>query len=130
MPPTPITAGTDVDFQGVALRVRSVDGDLLFLEASDGSFYGIRHVTDVTVCPPPATSTAASLPAPAAGQGEGIVTLKKSWLVIVTFPDKSSHQFRWYKLRDARSCMRDFPSARKELRECVGRFTFDGWVDA
>lgn len=71
MPPTPITAGIDVDFQGVALRVRFVDGDLLFLEASNGSFFGVRHVTNVTVCPPPATPTAASLPAPVAGQGVG-----------------------------------------------------------
>ena len=34
------------------------------------------------------------------------------------------------KLNDARRCMRDFRSAHKELRECLGRHTFEGWVDA
>lgn len=84
------------------------------------------------VCPSPAHQRPGdSLAAPAeAGQGVSSRPLKTSWLVIVTFPGKPPVQFRWYKLNDARRCMRDFRSANKELRECLGRHTFEGWVDA
>ena len=66
--------------------------------------------------------------------------LQKSWLVTVEFLTGKRagevHKFRWFKRADALRCKRDFvrPGTEKlskvSMRECVGRNTFDGWVDA
>lgn len=74
MPPTPITRGTQVTYQGIPYTVRSVDGNVLALESDDGYFCRFAHVSSVIVCPPPAAAPAVdSLPAPAAAvQGVGI----------------------------------------------------------
>lgn len=66
--------------------------------------------------------------------------LQKSWLVTVEFLTGKRagevHKFRWFKRADALRCKRDFASpkgvksANVTLCECVGRNTFDGWVDA
>lgn len=81
MHPIPITAGTQVEHQGIAYTVRAVDGNVLALEASDGSFSHFAHVSSVIDCPPPATPTApASLPAPAdAGQRVGTPAAFLAW---------------------------------------------------
>ncbi|MDA8521366.1 hypothetical protein [Acidovorax sp. NCPPB 4044] len=67
-----ITAGARVTYQGDDYQVRSVDGNVLELAYDTGGFFRFVHVSSVTACLPPATQTVASLPAPAAGQGEGI----------------------------------------------------------
>lgn len=66
--------------------------------------------------------------------------LQKSWLVTVEFLTGKRagevHKFRWFKRADALRCKRDFASPKGiktsnvTLLECVGRNTFDGWVDA
>lgn len=68
------------------------------------------------------------------------VELQKSWLVTVEFLTGRRagevHQFRWFKRADALRCKRDFASpkgmklSKVSMRECVGRNTFGGWVDA
>lgn len=72
MPHSPITAGTKVVYQEGVYTVRAVDGNVLELAYHTGDFFRLVHASSVLVCPPPATQTAASLPAPAAGQGAGI----------------------------------------------------------
>ncbi len=62
------TVGLD---KGQIYTIRSVDGNVLELEYHTGRFARFAHVSSVIVCPSPAAQTAASLPAPAAGQGEG-----------------------------------------------------------
>lgn len=71
MPHSPITAGTQVVYQDGIYTVRAVDGNVLELAYHTGDFFRLVHASSVLVCPPPATQTAASLPAPAAGQGAG-----------------------------------------------------------
>lgn len=71
MPHSPITAGTRVVYQEGVYTVRAVDGNVLELAYHTGDFFRLVHASSVLVCPPPATQTAASLPAPAAGQGAG-----------------------------------------------------------
>ncbi len=71
MPHSPITAGTKVIYQDGIYTVRAVDGNVLELAYHTGDFFRLVHASSVLVCPPPATQTAASLPAPAAGQGAG-----------------------------------------------------------
>lgn len=71
MPHSPITAGTQVVYQDGIYTVRAVDGNVLELAYHTGDFFRLVHASSVLVCPPPATQTAASLPAPAAGQGVG-----------------------------------------------------------
>lgn len=66
-----ITPGQEVTYQDAPYVVRAVDGNVLELAYQSGGFFRLVHVTSVTVCTPPATQTAASLDAPAAGQGEG-----------------------------------------------------------
>lgn len=66
-----ITAGARVTYQGDEYKVRSVDGNVLELAYDTGGFFRLVHMSSVTACPTPAIQTAASLPAPAAGQGEG-----------------------------------------------------------
>lgn len=67
-----ITPGQEVTYQDAPYVVCAVDGNVLELAYQSGGFFRLVHVTSVTVCTPPATQTAASLDAPAAGQGEGI----------------------------------------------------------
>lgn len=72
--------------------------------------------------------------------GECIRALQTSWLVSVEFLTGARAgevcQFRWYKRSDALRCKRDFvypgsdKFSRVTLRECAGRNTFEGWVDA
>ncbi|GEM_PF-6624473 len=46
---------SDLVSVALVLRVRSIEGNVLELEACDGSFYGYRHVSSVVpVCTPPA----------------------------------------------------------------------------
>lgn len=66
-----ITPGQEVTYQDAPYVVRAVDGNVLELAYQSGGFFRLVHLTSVTVCTPPATQTAASLDAPAAGQGEG-----------------------------------------------------------
>ncbi|SDC08558.1 hypothetical protein SAMN05192589_101223 [Paracidovorax valerianellae] len=66
-----ITAGARVTYQGDEYKVRSVDGNVLELAYDTGGFFRLVHMSSVTACPTPAIQTAASLPAPAAGQGKG-----------------------------------------------------------
>ncbi|GKS89096.1 hypothetical protein [Acidovorax sp. SUPP2539] len=81
MPPvSTITAGARVTYQGDEYKVRSVDGNVLELAYDTGCFFRLVHVSSVTVCPTPATQTVASLPAPAAGQGEGTMPSKLGYL--------------------------------------------------
>lgn len=59
----------------IELTVRALEGNVAALQAADGSWYGYRHVSSLTlVCPPlPPTAPAQSLAAAAgAGQGAGI----------------------------------------------------------
>lgn len=70
-PSTLPQAGDEVTYQGETYTVRAVDGNVLELAYHTGGFFRLVHASSVTVCPSPATNTAASLPAPAAGQGEG-----------------------------------------------------------
>lgn len=57
------------------------------------------------------------------------VALSRRWLVTVTFPGGVSRDFLWRSRAEARRCMRDFGSSvHKELNECLGYFTWDGWV--
>lgn len=71
MPHSPITAGTQVVYQDGIYTVRAADGNVLELAYHTGDFFRLVHASSVLDCPPPATKTAASLPAPAAGQGAG-----------------------------------------------------------
>ncbi|WP_103018615.1 hypothetical protein [Alicycliphilus denitrificans] len=71
MPHSPISAGTQVTYKGEPYIVRAVDGSVLELAYHTGAFFRLVHASSVKVCLPPATSMAASLPAPAAGQGVG-----------------------------------------------------------
>lgn len=59
----------------IELRVRALEGNVAELEAFDGSFFGFRHVSSLTVCLPPAAETV-SAPglAAAAGTGQGAGT--------------------------------------------------------
>lgn len=66
-----ITAGQEVTYQGEPYVVRSIDGNVLALEYHTGGFFRFVHSSSVTACSPSAIQTAASLDAPAAGQGEG-----------------------------------------------------------
>lgn len=81
MPHSPITAGTRVVYQEGVYTVRAVDGNVLELAYHTGDFFRLVHASSVLVCPPPATQTAASLPAPAAGQGAG--TFVRWWPIRV-----------------------------------------------
>ena len=64
-----ITQGLEVIYQGVTFSVRAVDGNVLALEASDGSFARHVHVSSVMVCEPPAIQTTSpNLPVPDVGQ--------------------------------------------------------------
>ncbi|WP_404302685.1 hypothetical protein [Alicycliphilus denitrificans] len=83
MPHSPITAGTKVVYQEGIYTVRAVDGNVLELEYHTGDFFRLVHISSVIVCPPPATQTAASLPAPAAGQGVGT---RHHFLCLFFFP--------------------------------------------
>lgn len=74
MPHSPISAGTQVTYQGEPYTVRAVDGSVLELAYHTGAFFRLVHASSVKVCLPPATSTAASLPAPAAAQGAGTLS--------------------------------------------------------
>ncbi|AVS62574.1 hypothetical protein C8241_13510 [Paracidovorax avenae] len=67
----------------IELTVRALEGNVAALEASDGSWYGYRHVSSLTLAPqagdieclPPAIQTApvpGLAAAAGAGQGEGI----------------------------------------------------------
>lgn len=92
----------------------------------------------IPVCPSPASGSAAVVAhAAESSSGAGTTTLVNGrrvalstrWLVTVTFPDGVSRDFLWRSRAEARRCMRDFSSSvRKELRECLGYFTWDGWV--
>lgn len=81
MPHSPITAGTQVVYQDGIYTVRAVDGNVLELAYHTGDFFRLVHASSVLVCPPPATQTAASLPAPAAVQGAGTFHQRaRQWL--------------------------------------------------
>ncbi|QCX11758.1 hypothetical protein APS58_2965 [Paracidovorax citrulli] len=80
----PITPGAVVlTADDIELTVRALEGNVAELEAADGSWYGYRHVSSLTLVPqagddeclPPATPTA---PVPglaaAAGVGQGAGT--------------------------------------------------------
>ena len=69
-----ITPGQEVTYQDAPYVVRAVDGNVLELAYQSGGFFRLVHLTSVTVCTPPASQTAASLDAPAAGQGEGTLS--------------------------------------------------------
>ncbi|ACM32313.1 hypothetical protein [[Acidovorax] ebreus] len=79
MPHSPITAGTKVVYQEGVYTVRAVDGNVLELAYHTGDFFRLVHASSVLVCPPPATQTAASLPAPVAGQGAGTPSAFLAW---------------------------------------------------
>lgn len=108
MPHSPITAGTKVIYQDGIYTVRAVDGNVLELAYHTGDFFRLVHASSVLVCPPPATQTAASLPAPAAGQGVGFSSqLQPSRPVSVLFARSDSCYFDlvgdvWDIERDAR----------------------------
>ncbi len=74
--------GEQVIYQGETYTVRAVDGNVLELAYHTGGFFRLVHVSNVTACPSPATQTAASLPAPAAGQGEGTILDFGAWLTV------------------------------------------------
>lgn len=67
---------SDLVSVALVLRVRSIEGNVLELEACDGSFYGFRHVSSVTpVCTSPAETSVPPLGAglvaqPSVGGGE------------------------------------------------------------
>lgn len=49
---------SDLVSVALVLRVRSIEGNVLELEACDGSFYGFRHASSVTpVCTSPAETS-------------------------------------------------------------------------
>lgn len=84
------TAGTDIEHRGIVLRVRSVDGNVLELEAADGSFSHFAHVSSVKPCTPPAhESQSGSLAVPAeVGQGAGSSSEDRNraaWMSIADF---------------------------------------------
>lgn len=89
MPHSPISAGTQVTYQGEPYTVRAVDGNVLELAYHTGGFFRLVHASSVIVCPSPATQTAASLPAPAAGQGVGTPPAternRAAWMSIADF---------------------------------------------
>ena len=95
MPHSPITAGTQVVYQDGIYTVRAVDGNVLELAYHTGDFFRLVHASSVLVCPPPATQTAATLPAPAAGQGAGIRRKRYRQVVVaVTNHDDVAQLYR------------------------------------
>ena len=82
MPHSPISAGNQVTYKGEPYIVRAVDGSVLELAYHTGAFFRLVHASSVKVCLPPATSMAASLPAPAAGRGVGN---RAAWMSIADF---------------------------------------------
>lgn len=89
-----------------------------------------------TVCTPPVIGTAVAVVAHplAVDGGECARPLRKSWLVSVLFTRGARagevHSFRWFSVRGARRCARDFTTAVVSITECLGRITFSGWVAA
>lgn len=67
---------SDLVSVALVLRVRSIEGNVLELEACDGSFYGFRHASSVAPeCTPPAETSVPPLGAglvaqPSVGGGE------------------------------------------------------------
>lgn len=79
---------SDLVSVALVLRVRSIEGNVLELEACDGSFYGFRHASSVTpVCTSPAETSVPPLGAGLVAQpsvgGGGCIRRKRYRQVVV-----------------------------------------------